>query len=403
MAEYVYEAVTHDGRRESASIQAPSAAMASRLLKEQGLLPTLVREKKTTGILDRLRSISNISLDEKIGFISNLAIMLKAGIPLARGISILGRQTQNVRFRGIIADVHSQVESGKPLGEAMAKYPGVFSDIFVSMVKVGELSGNLEKSLDYLNVQLSREAELRAKVKGAMIYPSVIVGAMVIIGVLMAVFVLPKLTSVFKDFNTDLPITTRIIMAIADFAGAHAFLMIGGIVAFAAGFIALLKTEPGGRAFDWLTIRMFVIGTVVRKVNLARFARILSSLLKSGIPIVQSLEVTGQAMGNVHYRERVVQGGADVKTGKPLSESLGRDTVLFPVLVVQMLQVGEESGTVEVILEELAGHYEDQVDDTLKNLSSVIEPILLLIIGGVVGFLALALIGPIYNISQTIN
>ena len=171
------------------------------MLKEQGLLPTQITEAHKTDVLNFLRNISTVSLDEKIGVVENLSIMLKSGISISRGLQIIVKQVKNLKLKNIMSDVYSQVQAGKGLGEALGAYPGVFSNIFTSMIKVGELSGNLDKSLEYLGIQLHREADLKSKVKGAMIYPSVIIGAMVIIGVLMSIFVLPKLTSIFKEFE----------------------------------------------------------------------------------------------------------------------------------------------------------------------------------------------------------
>jgi type IV pilus assembly protein PilC len=271
------------------------------------------------------------------------------------------------------------------------------------MIRVGEMSGNLELSLQYLSTQLQREADLKSKVRGAMIYPSVIVFAMIIIGVAMSIFVLPSLTSTFKESGVALPITTRIVIGVSDFMSQHAFLSIAGLIAIFAGAFAAYRTHDGKRWFDIASLHFFVINAIVKKVNLARVARILSSLLKSGVPIVQALEVVSQAVDNIPYRELLVETAVQVKVGRPLAETLGKNPTLFPIIVVQMLEVGEESGTVEEILEQLANHYEEEVDTTLKNLSSIIEPLLLLIIGGIVGVLALALITPIYSISQTIQ
>lgn len=404
MPEFEYAAITRTGQRVNATIQAATPAAAGHLLKEQGLLPIEIKQWQRFTALNFLKNITTISLDEKIAFVENLSIMLKAGIAVTRALQIQVKQTKNARFKSIIADIASQVESGKPLAEALNKFNTVFSNIFVSMVKVGELSGNLDKSLEYLVIQLHREADLKSKVKGAMIYPAVIVAAMVIIGILMSIFVLPKLTSIFKEFgNVDLPLMTRVVIALADFMSAHALIVVGGLIAVILGLIAFYRTYDGQKLFDNIIVRAYVIGPIVRKINLARFARILSSLLKSGIPIVEGLEVAGNSLANIPYKELIVESSSKVRLGKNLTEALSVDENLFPVLVVQMLQVGEESGTVEDILGQLAVHYEEEVDTIMKNLSSIIEPLLLLFIGGIVGILAVALITPIYNISQTIK
>jgi type IV pilus assembly protein PilC len=401
--EFTYTAISKNGRRESASIQAPNKLAAGHLLKEQGLLPTHIEEQNKRTPWNLLKNISTVSLDEKINFVENLGVMLKAGISISRALQILVKQSKNAKFKNILTEIYNQVEQGKGLSDALAKYPDVFSNIFFSMVKVGEVSGNLDKSLEYLTIQLKREESLRGKVKGAMIYPSVIVSAMVIIGVLMAIFVLPQLTSVFKQFGGKLPYSTQVVIGISDFFSGHATLVILGMFGAIVAVYSIYKTPPGQRAFDVAALHFMVISNIVKKINLARFARILSSLLKSGIPIVQALEVAAESLGSIPYRELVMAASLEVKVGNPLATALGKNNSLFPVLVVQMIQVGEESGTVQEILEQLAVRYEEDVDSILTNLSSIIEPLLLLIIGGMVALLAMALIAPIYSISQTIQ
>jgi type IV pilus assembly protein PilC len=401
--EFTYTAINALGKKESAMIQAPSAAVAGHLLKQQGLLPTEIQEKASGSAWGFVKNLATVSLDEKINFVQNLGVMLKSGIAVSKAMEILVKQTKNPKFKNILTNVRSQVEEGKNISEALSQYPEVFSDIIINMIKVGEISGNLEKSLGYLSIQLRREADLKSKTRGAMIYPSVIVGAMLVIGVLMSIFVLPQLTSVFKEFNSSLPLVTRMVVFIADFMSGNAILVISGMILLTVSAVVGIKTKQGQRALDYFLLHFFIINAIIKKINLARFSRILSSLLKSGVPIVQSLEVAGDSMGNVFYKELAAQAANDVKLGRSLTVSLGKNPALFPVLVVQMLQVGEESGTVQDILEQLADHYEEEVDTTLRNLSSIIEPLLLLFIGGIVGILAMALITPIYNISQTIQ
>jgi type IV pilus assembly protein PilC len=329
--------------------------------------------------------------------------MIKSGIAAPRALKIIAKQTKNKKFQDCVSDVAHQVESGKSLHEALEMYPKIFSHIFVSMIKVGELSGNLEKSLEYLGVQLEREADLKSKTKGAMIYPAVIVGAMVIMGFLMAVFVLPKLTATFKEFGGKLPLMTRIVVGLTDFMSNNSILAAVILFGGTAGIVYYARTESGGRLLDTLILRFPLISPIVKKINLARFARILSSMMKSGIAIVEGLNVSAEALGNSYYREAIGKAAEEVKLGKNITQALEKDERLFPVIVVQMLQVGEETGSLETILQQLAEHYEAEIDSTMRNISSIIEPILLLVIGAVVGVLALALISPIYNLSQNIG
>jgi type IV pilus assembly protein PilC len=329
--------------------------------------------------------------------------MLKSGIPVSRSMRILAKQTRTKRFAKVLESLEQAVENGSQLYEAMQAHTDVFSDIFVSMIKVGELSGNLELSLAQLSVQLEREADLKSRVRGAMIYPSVIVCAMVIITIVMSIFVLPKLTSVFKEFKSDLPTATKIVVGFSDFMAGHAILVIVGFIVLVFSGMWFFRTPMGKEIIYRLSLVVPGIGPLTVKINLARFTRVLSSLLKSGIPIVESLTVAAQSIPNTLYKKAILDSAERVKVGKDLTEVLSSHERLFPFLVVQMLEVGEETGSLESILEQVATHFEAQIDATLKNMSSIIEPLLLLIIGGAVGALAYALIIPIYNIGSTIQ
>jgi type IV pilus assembly protein PilC len=403
MATFSYQAASKDGKTESGTIEAANLVAAGHLLKEQGLIPLDLSEKTHRDIMAILSSYGTVPLKEKIAFIQNLDLLLRSGVSAPRAMRIIANQTGNKKFKNTITDMAGEVEAGKSLHEIMAEYPKIFSHIFVSMVEVGEISGNLEKSLEYLRIQLQREADLKSKTKGAMIYPGVIISAMVVIGIALSIFVLPSLTATFKDFDTQLPFTTKLVIAFSDFMAGNAVVVIGGLIGLIIGAIAFFRTTSGHRLMSGFLLTMPLVNPVVKKINMARFSRILGSLMKSGIAVVQGLIVTSQAMDNVYYREVLADAAESVKLGKPLTEALSQHGKLFPFIVTQMLAIGEETGNLENILEQLAEHFEAEVDDTMKNMSSIIEPLLLLVIGGVVGFLALALISPIYNISNSIN
>ncbi len=403
MPNYTYTAVSKDGKHQTGEIEAANFLSAGHLLKEQGMIPMELNEKTSFNWKNYLQAFSTVGLKDKIAFIQNLGLLLKSGVSAPRAMRIIAKQTNNGKFRAIVEGLAASVESGKSLHEAMAAYPKVFSHIFLSMIEVGELSGNLETSLDYLHIQLQREADLKSKTKGAMIYPIVIITAMVIIGVLLAIFVLPSLVATFKDFDMELPLMTRIVIWFSDFFSAHAVIVIGAMIASVASVLLGIRTPPGQRLLATILLNFPMISPVVKKINIARFSRILGSLMKSGISVVQGLEVTADALSNVYYRDVLMQTAESVKLGQPLTESLAKHEKLFPFLVTQMISIGEETGNLEDILEQLAAHNEAEIDDTMKNISSIIEPLLLLVIGGVVGFLAMALIMPIYNIGSAIG
>ncbi len=400
---FSYTAASKEGKQQTGTIEAANFIMAGHLLKEQGLVPMDLTEKNTFDWKIYFQKFSSISLKEKIAFIQNLHLLLKSGVSAPRAMRIISKQTSNFKFRGIVESMAGSVESGKALHEAMGAYPKIFSHIFISMIEVGELSGNLEKSLEYLRIQLQREADLRSKTKGAMIYPAVIVSAMIVIGALLGIFVLPKLTATFKEFGGELPFLTRVVVIISDFMANNAVLVLGMMVAVVVAIVVGLKTASGKRFMDFVLLHFPMIAPIVKKINIARFSRILGSLMKSGISVVQGLQVTSEALGNCYYQDVMREAANSVKLGKPLTEALSSNQKLFPFIVTQMLAIGEETGNLEQILDQLAEHNELEIDDTMKNLSSIIEPLLLLVIGAVVGFLALALIMPIYNISQSIS
>lgn len=398
-----YEALNQKtGKREKGVLDAPTQVSAGHTLKEQGLMPLEIHgeSKKDQDIFVAIR---RVKLKEKLVFIQDLSVMLKSGIPLSRSLQVLSSQQNNPAFEKVLTAIHKDVENGQTLHDSLAKHPKVFSEIFVSMVRVGELSGTLDLALEYLTIQLEREAELTSRVKGAMVYPSVVLGVMILAGIVMATYVLPKLTSIFKDFDATLPTATRIIIALSDFMSEHTILVFTGLFGLVIFFTRITKVPVVKKAIFAVALRVPGIGSIVREVSLARFSRISASLLKSGISVVETMAVTGEAMPNPFYRKACLETSEAVKLGKPMTESLSSYTHLFPFLVVQMLQVGEETGNVEAILEQLAKHYESSVDATLKNLSSIVEPLLLVVIGAAVGVVAYALIIPIYNIGSQID
>lgn len=398
--QFKYSAINKTGASESDVVEAASYREAVNALHQKGLIPTEVREVGEKASMKFLNNLSSVSLQDKILFIQNLSIMLKAGIPLSRALKILAAQARNPKLKSILEDVYNQVESGKSLSEAMSKYPRTFQNVIISMFKVGEASGTLDKSLEYLTVQLQREHELTSKTKGAMIYPAVVVFAIVVVGILMSIFVLPSLIGIFKDANMQLPLMTRIVIGFVDFMSGHTVLALTLIIGSVGGVWAILRTEKGMRGFDVIILHTYIIGGVSKKINMARFARTMSSMLKSGTPILESLQIASDSLGNSQYRDAIKAAAQDVKVGKTLTSALTKYPNLFDYIVTQMIGVGEESGSVETILGELAERYEAEVDDTMKNMSSVIEPLMILVIGAVVGVLAIALISPIYNLTS---
>jgi type IV pilus assembly protein PilC len=289
------------------------------------------------------------------------------------------------------------------LSEGLAKYPSVFNELFVNMIGVGEVSGNLEEVLDILALQLEKEHDLISKVRGALIYPAVIVVVMIGIAILMLTYILPKITGVFQDMEVKLPATTLFVIGLSNFMREHWIITIGFFVGIIVAFSVGLRTDAGRHAFHWLVLRLPIVGNIVIKVNCARFARIYSSLLKSGVSVIAALSIVARTLGNVYYKEALTLGIEDIQKGTELSKVIEKYPVIFPILVPQIIQVGEETGKTETVLQRLAEFYEDEVSQITKNMSSIIEPILMLLIGGMVGFFAVAMLQPMYSVLENIQ
>ncbi len=404
MPDYIYVARTKLGAIEKNTMNATNEYAVAEFLRGQGLIPTLIKPVMKTfdisGIFDSLRSVK---LLDKITFIKNLSVMIKAGLPVAKALRILKEQTPNPRFAKILADISRQVEAGTSLAESMTKYPKVFPGIFINMVKVGEVSGNLEQNLLYLSDQMQRDYDLMSKAKGAMTYPIIVLVALSIVGFLMFTLVLPKLTSTFVDLKVQLPLMTRIVIGLVNIFAHYGVLVAIGAIGSTFAFLYWRKTAGGRKVLHKVILYTPVIGPIVIKINMARFVRTFSSLTKSGMSIVESLEVASQVVGNIYYQKVITEAANKVKIGSPLLVAFKKEPRLFSHLVIQMMEVGEESGTTDVVLTEVAAFYEAELDQTMKNLSSILEPVLMMVIGTVVGFLAVALITPIYSITQSIN
>lgn len=350
--------------------------------------------------LDRF---SSIPLSEKMMLARNLAVMISSGLPLSRAISNITKQTKNKKFIKVLDDIQNGLQSGDTFADCLAKYPGIFDELFVNMVRVGEASGNLEEVLDILAGQLEKEHELMSKVKGAMTYPAVILVAMMGIGVLMMIYVVPQITGVFKDLNADLPQSTKFIIGSSTMLREHYLLVLAGLASLVVVAKFFSTTTMGKKAFGLLIINIPVVNNIVIKVNCARFARIYSSLLKSGVSVVEALNILSRTLTNFYYKRALVRAAENIQKGINLSKLFYEEKKIFPVLVPQMIEVGEETGKTEMVLLKLAEFYEGEVDQRTKNLSSIIEPVLMIVIGSAVGFFAISILQPMYSVLENIK
>ena len=346
--------------------------------------------------------VNSIPEHQKIIFTKNLGAMINAGLSLAKGLDILEKQITNVRFKKIIVSLEAEIRKGKPLSGACAEYPDVFSKLFISMVKAGEESGKLSESLLIVANQMDGSYKFQKKVKGAMIYPGVIISVMLIIGILMMVFVVPGITATFKDLNIELPTLTKILINTSDFLKNNILMTLFGIVLVCVAFYVFLRSKFGGRLFDFSILRLPVIGDLVKETNSARITRTISSLLSSGVPYAEAISITRDVVQNGYYKDILTTAISTVEKGGTISSVFMENTKLCPVFVAEMIVVGEETGKLPAMLMEVATFYEESVDQKTKNISTIIEPVLMVVIGFAVGFFALAIIKPIYSLTDSI-
>ncbi len=409
MPVFYFTAKTQDGQTKTGTLEVKDEESLARAIRQEGLVlissRALIEEKtqKRIPFIVKLKGIfKRVPLVEKLMFTRHLAVMIGAGFSLHKGLEVLAKQTANPTFKKIIEQLITGIKKGETLADNLAKHPKTFNNFFVSMIKVGEKGGSLEKVLNILAQYLKKEHEFKRKVIGALVYPAVIVVALVGIGTLMMVMVVPKITAVFKELNTTLPFTTRIVMGISDFLSNY-FLI--GVIAFFVLMVILirfLKTEKGKYLLSWLFIRLPILKNIIKKMNCARFARSFSSLMESGVPVVESLTISSQTVTNVFYSKSLLDTANDVKKGKNIQESLERNSEIYPVLVVQMIGVGEQTGELSDIVNRLADFYEEEVASITSNLASIIEPVLMIIIGAAVGFFAVSMIQPMYSMMEAI-
>ncbi len=357
------------------------------------------KEKKEFSISKILKRVSVV---DKMLFARHLKVMLNAGLPFSRSITVLSEQTSNPYFKEVLTVVREDVQKGNQLASSLAKFPNVFDSLFVNMVKVGETSGNLEEVLDILYIQLKKEHDLMSRVKGAMTYPAVILFAMAVVGILMMVFVVPSLLNVFAETGTELPFTTQMIMFISETLQHQGLLLLAVFIVSVILFFKALKTAKGKKAFDYFILHVPTIGKIAAKVNMARFSRTLGSMIGSGTSIVEALDIISNTLGNTYYKESVKVAFEEVQKGVPLSEIIRRYDNLYLPLMMHMIEVGEETGTLQKTLEQVAEFYEEEVEQVTANMSSIIEPVLMLMIGAAVGFFAVSMIQPMYSVMDNI-
>lgn len=345
----------------------------------------------------------HVGIQEQILFARHLSIMIKAGMSLIDSLEMLKRQAKSRSMKLILEAATKAVSSGQFLAAALEPYKHIFGELFVNIVRIGETSGTLPENLNYLAQELTKKRQLATKIKGALFYPIIILVGTVGIITLLMTFVLPKILPVFQSLNVRLPLPTRLLIAVSNFAQEYVFVIFAGIAVIVVAFILLLRVSTFAYIIEQVMLRIPIVGTMVQGVNIVNFTRTLGILLKSGARIVESVNTTATTLDNLVYREALFGAAEDIRKGEQLSSHLMKYPALFPDMLHQMIAVGENTGNLSETLLYLAEYYEEEVDNTTKNLSTVLEPLLLIFMGVIVGFVAIAIITPIYGITQGVR
>ena len=404
MADFNYTARnTKNGKSIKSKIQAENQSAAYRAIKNLGLTPIEITAEGS-GPLAFLDSITNrVSTKDKVLFSRQLSTLIDAGLPILQSLSSVASQTKNKKLKTVIGQIISDVEGVISLSKAMAKFPKVFSPVYLNLIAAGETSGTIDKALERIANQQEKDADIISKVRGAMIYPAIVMLVMIAVVTFMLVTVLPQVKILYNGLpGATLPILTRLLLAVSDAVIKYWWAVIIGIGIFAFFIYRLLKTKGGLKFIDGLKIHAWPIKNLMMKLYMARFTRMASTLIASGVPLIQVLEITAKSVNNVVIEGSINKAIVKVKGGKSLSESLKGDPN-FLVLVPNMLNIGEESGSIEQMMTKTADYYEKEVDTEIKNVSTIIEPVMMIILGVVAIIIVAAVLLPIYGLAGNSN
>ena len=392
-----YQTRTKKGEIRSGQVEASSREAAASFLQKHGLYVTFLEEAIPPIYARRIKFFEKISQKDLVLFSRQLAIMFKSKVPLVESLRVLSQQTDNPDFKEKIMKISEEVEGGTALSKALENFPEVFSSFYIAMVKSGEVSGKLSEVLNYLADHLERKYHLTAKTKGALLYPSLIVFVVILVLLLMIFFVIPQLAEVLTTEKEALPWITMFVINSSAFVRDWGWALFIILVLFVAGFLKYYRTDRGQRFFDREFVKFPLLGPFFRMINVARFAENLSTLISGGLPIAQALETVGDIISNTAYKEVIFKMRDEVRKGVPISAVLSRNPDLFPPVFIQMVLVGEKTGTLDSTLMNIVDFYQKEIDRMIDNALSILEPVLILVLGLVVAGLMFSILMPLYK------
>lgn len=406
---FSYVAFDTSNKNQKGVIEAVNLKQATKLLMDQGWYVRKIapKSKIRTGFKGGI-SIGGVSLGDKVLFVKHLGTMIKSGISINEALEVISDQTSSPRFKKVTKSILEKIITGQSLSNAMGRYPKIFDPLMINIVKVGEDSGTLEENLEYLADELDSRLELRRNIKAASFYPAIILSATLGLGLVLSYFVLPQITKLFSSLNFDLPLSTRILLGAAALMDKYGLYIIGGVIGFIIFFRILISQKFAKPVWHWIIMKLPIVGGIIIHYNLVMVNRTMGILLKSGLTIDQAITITINTTNNFVYKKKLKIALPQIKKGKTFSSILdsfkqSRRSPLFPLLVIKMISVGERSGRLDESLIYLADYFEKEVDHTTKNLTTVLEPILLVFVGLMVGFIAISVISPIYQVTGQFN
>jgi len=402
MPYYKYKGITNQGQMTDGAIEADNIEAAKKAIQQNGLRIQYIDEEKQSLFKKEINIpfLNKISKKEIVIFLRQLAVMFDASLPIVQSFRIIAKQTENPKFKKIIIEIADRIEGGAKLSYVMSKFPEVFSDYYVNMVKSGETSGNLDEVLNYLADQEEKSYDVMAKVKGALTYPIVVFIAMIAVFIIMMVYIVPQMLGAVTEMGGELPLPTKIIINTSNFLKNNIILMIILLIAMIISTIAVLRTKKGKRTFHLLQIKLPIIGKFFQKIYLTRFTKSFSTLLKNGVPIIQSLRVAGDIIGNEVYREVIEETISRTEDGDPISAVFSEHEDIIPVMVTQMILVGEKTGKLDYVLEKVSGFYERESSNIVDSVVELITPIIIILLGIVVAVIVSAVILPMYSMAN---
>jgi type IV pilus assembly protein PilC len=396
--EFAYQARDNDGRLRTGTVEANNESGAFDVLRAHGLIVIKIVPYSKVSIFERIKIFDNVPHKDVVMFSRQLATLINAKVPIVQALRILETQVSSSKLKSVLTEIAQHVEAGESLSSAIARYPRVFSELYINLLRAGELSGTMDESLGYLADQLEKDYDLRSKVIGALTYPAFIIVALVIVGFLMFLYVLPPLVAILSESNVDLPFTTKILIATTHFVQGYWWLVIILIVGLGGVITFYIQTAGGRFVYDTIKIRVPIIGKLFQKIYMARFARNLSTLIAGGIPIVKALDSVADIVGNAVYKEIILDASTQVRNGKSIASAL-TSRAEFPAIVAQMTQIGETTGRLQEILGKLANFYEKEVDGVIKTLTTLLEPMIMVLLGLAVAVMVAGILLPIYNLA----